>query len=88
MGGSVIWSSRHFFQKAGSVSDSFIPFQQGKSRRRYGFAKFWKVEDVMNSIKMFNGSTIRGARLRVYLAKYGSGSIGNNANKILSSPGG
>jgi len=88
MGGSVIWSSRLFFQKAGSVSDSFTPFQQGKSRRRYGFVKFWKVEDAMNSIKMFNGSTIRGARLRVCLAKHGLGSIGNNANKILSSPGG
>ena len=71
------------FRKAESVSDSYIPLKQDRSRKRYNFVRFWKEEDAMNNILVLNSTTIRGATIRVCMAKYDKGSIDSNANQAF-----
>jgi len=65
------------FNKAGKVSDVYIP--EGKvtaSRRRYGFVRFWKWHEARRSIQMLNNTNIRGCKISVSMAKYAKGCIG------------
>ena len=64
------------FQRAGRVSESFIPLNQGRLRKRYGFVRFWNEVDARNSIRVLNNTMVRGIRIRVSFAKYGKGSRG------------
>ena len=58
------------FSGAGRVIDTYIPHQNGSRRfGRYGFVRFMKLEDARRSIKLFNGSRIRGIRIHVVKAK-------------------
>jgi len=58
------------FQKAGIVSDIYIPSRQGtKSQGRFGFVRFYKLKDAWRSIRMFNRGRIRGMRIYVSMAK-------------------
>ena len=58
------------FQKAGAVSDTYIPSHQGfKSKGSYGLVRFRKLEDAWRSIQMFNGDRIKGMKIYVSMAK-------------------
>ena len=70
------------FQRVGAVSDSYIPAKLGSSRKRFGFIRFWKETDAVNSVLRLNGVLIRGCRIRVCRARYGKGSIRSNEKGI------
>ena len=69
------------FRKAGWVKDSYIPVKRSRSLRRFGFIRFWREEDARNSIRMFNDSTIRGAKIRVCMARFGKDGIATNSQQ-------
>jgi len=75
------------FRRVGSVCDSFIPFKQGKSRKRYGFVRFCKEVDIRNSIRVLNNTMVRGTKISVCFAKYGKGSLGANVEQVSKQPG-
>ena len=59
------------FQKVGKLSDSYIPIRKGsRSKRRYGFVHYWKLDEAMRNIVKFNNSTIRRHRIQVCMAKF------------------
>lgn len=61
---------RGIFQRAGRVSDSFIPFKGPHwNGRRFGFVRFWKESDAINSINLFNKVRIRGMVIYVSMAR-------------------
>ena len=64
------------FRRIGDVSDAYIPAKLGRSRKHFGFVRFWKELDVVRSIRKFNGSTVRGFRIRVFRARFGKGAFG------------
>jgi len=66
------------FQRVGPVSDSYIPSKQGRSRKRFGFIRFWKEIDAVNCVLRLNGIMVRGCRIRVCRARFGRGSMGAN----------
>jgi len=72
------------FRKAGWVKDSYIPAKQGRSLRRFSFVRFWREEDARSSIQMLNDSTIRGAKIRVCMARFGKDAIANNTNHAFN----
>ena len=59
------------FQKAGKVSDAYIP-RRGSRRTatRYGFVRFKSREDVIKSVSMLNNAVIRKRRIQVSMARY------------------
>jgi len=60
------------FQKVGRVSDAFIPPRRTRMKRpRFGFVRFWRLEDALRSITRLHNAIIRGRRIVVSLAKYG-----------------
>ena len=75
------------FRRAGGVCDSFIPLKQGRSRKRYGFVRFYKEDDARNNIRMFNNTMVRGFKISVWFAKYGKGSLGANVTQVFKQPG-
>jgi len=52
------------FRKVGDVSDSYIPAKLGRSRRRFGFIRFWKEVDaiIVSSCSMVALSGVIGSR--------------------------
>ena len=61
---------RGIFQRAGSVSDSFIPLKRPHcNERRFGFVRFWKKSDAIKSIHLFNKGRIRGKTIYVSMAR-------------------
>jgi len=67
---------RGIFQRAGYVSDSYIPSKLGRRRKRFGFVRFWSEAETENSISRLNGITIRGFRIRVCRARFGKKELG------------
>jgi len=58
------------FQRAGKISDVYIPsHQRTKKEGRYGFVRFYWMEDAKRCIHMFNGGRIRGLKISVFMAK-------------------
>jgi len=49
---------RGIFRKAGRVKDSYIPKNQRRSLRRYGFVRFWRVDDARRSVRLLNNRMI------------------------------
>ena len=70
------------FQRAGRVSDSYIPSKLGRSRKRFGFVRFWSEAEAVNSIRWFNGISVRGFRIRVSRARFGKGGLGFNEDEV------
>ena len=64
------------------MSDSHIPPKEGRLRKRFGFVRFCKEEDAVNSILLLNGTIIRGNRIKVCMTRYGKGGIGNSASQV------
>ena len=61
---------RGIFQRAGRVSDSYIPFKRPhRGKSRFGFVRFWRRNDAINSIFLLNKTIIRGKRLFVSMAR-------------------
>jgi len=72
--GLDIHGLKGIFQKAGKVSDVYIPHKRTRRfKLRFGFVRFWRTEDAVKSINMFNNATIRGRRLTVVIAKFQKG---------------
>ena len=60
------------FQKAGVVSDSYIPHRRpGRNAHRFGFVRFRSHTEAIRSISMLNNAVIRRQRIKVSLAKFG-----------------
>jgi len=58
------------FQKAGAIADTYIPLRQGpRIRGRFGFVRFYKLEDARRCIALFNKGRIRGMRIHVSMAR-------------------
>jgi len=58
------------FQKAGAISDTYIPLRQGpRIRGRFGFVRFYRLEDARRCIALFNRGRIRGMRIHVSMAR-------------------
>ena len=64
------------FRRIGDVSDAYIPAKLGRSRKRFGFVRFWQELDAVRSIRKLNGSTVRGSRIWVSRARFGKGGFG------------
>ena len=60
---------RGVFQRAGAITDTYIPYQHGSKKDRYGFVRFYKIEDARRSIQRFHESRIRGRKIYVSMAK-------------------
>ena len=73
---------RGIFQRAGNVSDSYIPSKLGRMRKRFGFVRFWSEIDVVNSIRRLNGITVRGFRIRISRARFGKDELGVCGNEV------
>ena len=72
------------FQKAGIVSDAYIPQRKlGRSRKRFGFVRFQRWQAAKRSVQMLNNTQIRGYRIWVEMAKYEKGGNRLNANRAL-----
>ena len=74
------------FQKAGKVSDTYIP--EGKvdrSRKRYGFVLFWHWQEARRSVQMLNNANIKGCKIRVAMEKFAKG--GSRLNEKLGMKG-
>jgi len=61
------------FQKVGNVNDSYMPSKLGRSRKRFGFVRFWSETEAVNNIRRLNGATVRCSRIRVSRARFGKG---------------
>ena len=62
---------RGIFQKAGRISDTYIPFRNSRSTKaRFGFVRFWRQDDALRSVFMFNNVVIRGHMIRVCKDKF------------------
>ena len=75
------------FQKAGRISDVYIP--QKRTRRfklRFGFVSFWRKEDAIMGMNMFNNTTITGNRVAVDMAKFQKGEKSWRRQKVLRAP--
>ena len=58
------------FQKAGNISDTYIPSSSNmKDRRRFGFVRFTNAEDARRCIQIFHRARVRGHILHVTKAK-------------------
>ena len=58
------------FRKAGRICDTYIPIQSNrKTKRRYGFVRFARIEEARRCIMLFHGATIRGYKISVRIAK-------------------
>ena len=64
------------------MSDSYIPAKLGRSRRRFGFVRFWKEVDAVKSIRLFNGRIIRGSKIRVCRARFGKDGKGYHEKEV------
>jgi len=73
---------RGTFQRAGKVTDSYIPSKLGYLRKRFGFVRFRSEKDVANSIRWLNGISIRGFKIRVCRARFGKNDWGVIGNEV------
>uniref|UniRef100_A0A7C9DJ67 RRM domain-containing protein n=1 Tax=Opuntia streptacantha TaxID=393608 RepID=A0A7C9DJ67_OPUST len=62
---------RGIFQKAGMISDTYMPFRRSKATKaRFGFVRFRRQDEASRSVVMFNNAVIRGSKISVCKAKY------------------
>ncbi|KAJ8449823.1 hypothetical protein Cgig2_001479 [Carnegiea gigantea] len=55
---------RNILQQAGQISDVYIPQRlTRKTGKKFGFVRFWKVEEVEKCIYMFNNQFLRGKKI-------------------------
>lgn len=66
------------FSRAGKVSDVYIPLRVGRrTERRFGFVRYWRKDDAIRSISLFNNYHIRGRVVSVCEAKFGKCRLGS-----------
>jgi len=62
---------RNILQQAGQISDVYIPQRlTRKTRKKFGFVRFWKVEEVEKCICMFNNQFLRGKKIMANRVKF------------------
>merc|ERR1712194_492980 len=66
------------FSKFGGVGDVFIPWDEKKQPRSYGFVRFAKLDDAEDAIKEMDKTDLAGERIKVQMA--------TSKKKLLGSP--
>ncbi|XP_039065561.1 serine/arginine-rich splicing factor SC35-like [Hibiscus syriacus] len=58
------------FDVYGEVVDSFIPNKRSKGGSRFGFVRFFRLEDARKAIKCADRTRIQGIEVRVFMARF------------------
>ncbi|KAJ8449196.1 hypothetical protein Cgig2_027198 [Carnegiea gigantea] len=74
---------RNILRQAGRISDVYIPQRlTRKTRKKFGFVRFWKVEEAEKCIYMFNNQFLRGKKIMANWVKFSKHS---NYNRRIGS---
>jgi len=70
------------FQRAGRVSDTYIPHRRTRrNNARFSFVRFRREDEASRSISLLNNANIRGRTILVSRARHERGSLQHSYNK-------